>query len=161
MAGGDPLSRDPSRTADEPPLQVLELLTAQGAMFAADLVRLTQMLPAQMDEVLGELVTRGLVTADGFGGLRQLVGEQRRLTRSHAKRRRAGLGRKRNAAGGTGRWSLWRPGSTAADRGLADQARENQNQLESVAEQWAWQLLRRWGVVFRDLLAKEAGRRVG
>jgi ATP-dependent Lhr-like helicase len=26
-----------------------------------------------------------------------------------------------------------------------------------VVEQWAWQLLRRWGVVFRDLLAKEPG----
>jgi ATP-dependent Lhr-like helicase len=25
------------------------------------------------------------------------------------------------------------------------------------AEQWAWQLLRRWGVVFRDLLAREPG----
>ncbi len=53
-----------------PARQVLELLTAQGAMFAADLVRQTQMLPAQMDEVLGELVSRGLVTADGFAGLR-------------------------------------------------------------------------------------------
>jgi ATP-dependent helicase Lhr and Lhr-like helicase len=123
------------------------LLTAQGATFAADLARQTQMLPAQMDEVLGELVTRGLVTADGFGGLRQLVGEHKRLSRSHAKRRRAGLVRRRNTGGGTGRWSLWRPGATAADPAAQ----------EGVVEQWAWQLLRRWGVVFRDLLAKEPG----
>ena len=132
-----------------PARQVLELLTAQGAMFAADLARQTQMLPAQMEEVLGELVTRGLVTADGFGGLRQLVGDQRRLTRPHGKRRRAGLVRRRNAAGGTGRWSLWRPGR----RPTADSAGHDSN----LAEQWAWQLLRRWGVVFRDLLAKGAG----
>ena len=26
-----------------------------------------------------------------------------------------------------------------------------------IAEQWAWQLLRRWGVVFKDLLARESG----
>jgi ATP-dependent Lhr-like helicase len=130
-----------------PARQVLELLTAQGATFAADLARQTQMLPAQMDEVLGELVTRGLVTADGFGGLRQLVGEHKRLSRSHAKRRRAGLVRRRNTGGGTGRWSLWRPGATAADPAAQ----------EGVVEQWAWQLLRRWGVVFRDLLAKEPG----
>ena len=129
-----------------PARQVLELLTDQGAMFAADLARQTQMLPAQLDGVLGELVTRGLVTADGFGGLRQLVGEQRRHSRSNA-RRRAGLLRKRNSAGGTGRWSLWRPGAQAADPAAQD----------GLAEQWAWQLLRRWGVVFRDLLAKEVG----
>jgi ATP-dependent Lhr-like helicase len=50
-------------------------------------------------------------------------------------------------AGGTGRWSLWRPGAQAADPAAQD----------GLAEQWAWQLLRRWGVVFRDLLAKEVG----
>ena len=27
----------------------------------------------------------------------------------------------------------------------------------SIAEDWAWQLLRRWGVIFRDLLAREDG----
>jgi ATP-dependent Lhr-like helicase len=130
-----------------PARQVLEILTAQGAMFAADLARQTQMLAAQIDEVLGELVTRGLVTADGFGGLRQLIGENRRLSRSQSKRRRAGLVRRRNAAGGTGRWSLWRPGTPTAEPAARD----------DMVEQWAWQLLRRWGVVFRDLLAKEPG----
>jgi ATP-dependent helicase Lhr and Lhr-like helicase len=129
-----------------PARHVVELLTSQGAMFAADLARQTQMLPAQLDEALGELVTRGLVTADGFGGLRQLVGENRRNSRLDARRRRAGLLRKRNTAGGAGRWSLWRPGTTNND---ADR--------DGFVEQWAWQLLRRWGVVFRDLLAKEVG----
>jgi ATP-dependent Lhr-like helicase len=130
-----------------PARQVLELLTVQGAMFAADLARQTQMLAVQIEEVLGELVTRGLVTADGFGGLRQLVGEHKRRTRSQAKRRRAGLVRRRNTAGGTGRWSLWRPGTATPEPAARD----------SVTEQWAWQLLRRWGVVFRDLLAKDPG----
>ena len=116
-------------------------------MFAADLVRQTQMLAAQMDEVLGELVSRGHVTADGFAGLRQLIQEQRRLNRAHLKRRRAGLVRRRNTVGGTGRWSLWRPEAAALDSATAD----------NLVEQWAWQLLRRWGVVFRDLLVKEPG----
>jgi ATP-dependent Lhr-like helicase len=29
--------------------------------------------------------------------------------------------------------------------------------VEEPVEQWAWQLLRRWGVVFRDLLERESG----
>jgi ATP-dependent helicase Lhr and Lhr-like helicase len=140
-------SRDPQlEQLTSPARHVVELLTNQGAMFAADLARQTQMLPAQLDEALGELVTRGLVTADGFGGLRLLVGENRGHSRMNAKRRRAGLLRKRNTAGGAGRWSLWRPGNANSE---ADR--------DGVVEQWAWQLLRRWGVVFRDLLAKEAG----
>jgi len=130
-----------------PARQVVELLTTQGAMFAADLARHTQMLPPQIEEALGELVTRGLVTADGFGGLRQLIGARGSATSSHAKRRRASLVRKRNARGGTGRWSLWRPEARADDALDAP----------SVPEQWAWQLLRRWGVMFRDLLEREPG----
>ena len=80
-----------------PASQVLELLTARGAMFAADLARQTQMLPSQIEDVLGELVTRGLVTADGFGGLRQLIRGSGHNGHSspHLKRHRAGLARKR------------------------------------------------------------------
>jgi ATP-dependent Lhr-like helicase len=116
-------------------------------MFAADVARETQMLSAQVEDVLGELVTRGLVTADGFSGLRQLIHERKSSMTARAKRRRVGLVRKRNVSGGTGRWSLWRPGPAAID-GAAD---------ETIVEQWAWQLLRRWGVVFRDLLVREPG----
>ena len=51
-----------------PARQVLELLAAHGAMFAADLLVATQMLPDHLDDALGELVARGVLTADGFAG---------------------------------------------------------------------------------------------
>jgi ATP-dependent helicase Lhr and Lhr-like helicase len=141
-----------SEQLSSPAQQVLELLTAQGAMFAADLARLTQMLPSQIEDVLGELVTRGLLTADGFGGLRQLVGNRSQSTRQATRHgRRPGLARKR-MGGGAGRWSLWRPPAPVAESTNGrDPGREH------VVEQWAWQLLRRWGVVFRDLLIREPG----
>jgi ATP-dependent Lhr-like helicase len=135
-----------------PAQQVVELLAAQGAMFAADLALFTQMLPSQIEDVLGELVTRGLLTADGFGGLRHLVGERSHSARSAARhRRRPGLLRKR-VGGGAGRWSLWRPPTP-----VSESAAEPDSGREHVLEQWAWQLLRRWGVVFRDLLVREPG----
>ena len=64
------------------------------------------------------------------------------------------LVRTRNHAGGTGRWSLWRAESHAEDPAQNDEARHDD---AKPVEQWAWQLLRRWGVVFRDLLAREQG----
>ncbi len=134
-----------------PAQQVLELLSAQGAMFAADLARLTQMLPSQIEDVLGELVTRGLLTADGFSGLRQLVSQRKNSTRSATRHRRPGLLRKR-MGGGAGRWSLWRPTTP-----VTESSAEERTAHEHVVEQWAWQLLRRWGVVFRDLLVREPG----
>jgi ATP-dependent Lhr-like helicase len=148
-------TRPPEIAAEQlssPAQQVLEILAAQGAMFAADLARLTQMLPSQIEDVLGELVTRGLLTADGFGGLRQLVGNRSSSTRAAARHhRRPGLTRNR-MGGGAGRWSLWRPPAPVAETTSGrDPGREH------VVEQWAWQLLRRWGVVFRDLLVREPG----
>jgi len=124
---------------------VLELLRERGALFAADLANEARLIPAQLDDALGELVTRGLVTADGFGGLRQLIDEKSGAA-SRSRRIRPGLKRKRTAAG-AGRWSLWRPPIDDGD----DETHRNH------VEQWAWQLLRRWGVMFRDLLVREPG----
>ena len=125
---------------------VLELLNNRGAMFAADIAAETQMLPAQLSETLGELVTYGLVTADGFDGLRQFLTQ--RLgngVQAAPMRMRGGRKRKRLPVKSAGRWALWNrddhPETTANDS----------------VEQWAWQLLRRWGVIFRDLLQREQG----
>jgi ATP-dependent Lhr-like helicase len=54
--------------------------------------------------------------------------------------------------GGAGRWSLWRPTPPVSESTAEERAAH-----EHVVEQWAWQLLRRWGVVFRDLLVRESG----
>jgi ATP-dependent helicase Lhr and Lhr-like helicase len=148
-----------------PAQQVVEILQVRGATFAADLMAETRMLPSQLNDVLGELVTNGIVNADGFGGLRTLIADRTESESGNA--RRTGLVRRRNTIGTTGRWSVWREpvgrianpsvaeGPCSPD-GLAIRPTESQLTHADVVEQWAWQLLRRWGVVFRDLLIRES-----
>jgi ATP-dependent Lhr-like helicase len=143
-------------------------------MFLADLLRESHLLPAHIEDGLGELVSRGLVTADGFSGLRQLISDASRSSSSGgAIRRRPGLLRQRAALGAAGRWSMWRAVNGECRVGSAElQTRVSQSVAASnsplptphspisrpdVVEQWAWQLLRRWGVMFKDLLARESG----
>lgn len=133
------------------------LLQTRGAMFLTDLLRESRLLPAHVEDGLGELVSRGVVTADGFSGLRQLISDSCRSSSSGgSSRRRPGLLRQRGATGTTGRWSVWRehrPGESNSDLG----SRPPELSRSDVVEQWAWQLLRRWGVMFKDLLTRESG----
>jgi len=154
-----------------PARQVCALLGAHGAMFAADLISATRMLPSQLSDVLGELVSQGLVTADGFAGLRALVAA--RSSADEPSRARRQVARRRVPLAGSGRWSLWRrsanpqssgvhaEGENPADAGRAGHEGVNgRNTAPAIADpvvEWAWQLLRRWGVIFRDLLEREAG----
>ena len=159
-----------------PAKQVFELLTSRGAMFAADLLTATRMLNDHLDDALGELVTRGILTADGIAGLRALVGEKPNAAR---KLNRQKVERKRTTRAAIGRWSIRttansptsdapstknisvREGEVPAEQRAATKAESSgmdpRQQQARVAEDWAWQLLRRWGVVFRDLLAREDG----
>jgi ATP-dependent Lhr-like helicase len=97
-------------------------------------------------EALWDLVARGLVTADGFGSVRALLSARARWARraprpgAAERLRRAG----QRSGGGEGRWALVPapPPAGSVDR-------------ETLAEAVAEQLLARWGVVFRDLLARE------
>ncbi len=116
--------------------EVLEQLEARGASFFADLQRATGRLPSEVEDALWELVAAGLVTADGFENLRSLADPKRR--RGQGRGRRA---RPRHAAG---RWALLRP--PLPGPGPAS---------EVAAESFARQLLRRWGVVLRELVARE------
>ncbi len=147
-----------------PAQQVLELLHSGGAMFATDLLAESGLLPAQLDDVLGELVSRGLLTSDGFAGLRNLV----RVTASGESSPANGRGPKtvrRRSTSSAGRWSLWRRkqtvGANSPDAPLGHLAgpakSDSRSLLREVVEHWAWQLLRRWGVVFKDLLRRESG----
>jgi ATP-dependent Lhr-like helicase len=111
---------------------VLELLQQRGALFFPDMVRATGRLKAEVETGLWELVAAGLVTADGFENLRALV------TPKNASG--SALGKVRRPRHAAGRWSLLH--SEGADRDRA-------------VESCCWMLLRRYGVVFRDLLARE------
>ncbi|MFO0919362.1 MAG: DEAD/DEAH box helicase [Planctomycetaceae bacterium] len=126
--------------------ELRELLSQHGALFAADLLQLTRMLPDHFQEALGELIARGLVTADGFGGLRALMTDKAESSGRRTAELPRGVIRKRTSTTGSGRWSLWRRPTVIDD-------------VDRTAhiEAWAWQLLRRWSVVFRDLLERETG----
>ena len=118
---------------------LLELLKHRGALFFPDMVRATGKLKAEVETGLWELVAAGLVTADGFENLRALVTPKNLSMGANATALRvAKIRRPRHAAG---RWSLLHTDS-AADR-------------DRFAESCCWMLLRRYGVVFRDLLTRE------
>ncbi len=135
----------PERDTDDltsPAQHAVELLTEKGASFATDLQSTMQFLPSQMTECLGELVSRGIVTSDGFSGLRGLIGQ---LTSDDNKKLpKVVRQRQRHISGSTGRWSLLKLDC-------------NEGWAPTTLEQWAWQLLRRWGVIFKDLLQREQG----
>ena len=113
---------------------VLEFLRRRGASFFADIVRGTDKLKAEIETALWELVAAGLVTADGFDNLRSLINPKRRNAVGSPK-----LARPRHTAG---RWSLLYPGEVT-DR-------------SKMVETTCWVLLRRYGVVFREVLARES-----
>ncbi|MFY9558667.1 MAG: DEAD/DEAH box helicase [Terriglobales bacterium] len=112
---------------------LLELLQQRGALFFPDMVRATGKLKAEVETGLWELVAAGLVTADGFENLRALVTPKNAYG--------SGLGKVRRPRHAAGRWSLLH--SEGADR-------------DRSVESCCWMLLRRYGVVFRDLLARES-----
>jgi ATP-dependent Lhr-like helicase len=126
---------------------VLECLRSRGALFYGELLGATRRLRVEVEEGLWDLVSRGLVTADGFGSVRALLSARERWVRrtvrlpSGRRLRRPAEGR----GGAEGRWSLLPP-APAVDGGV---------DTETLAEAVAEQLLTRWGVVFRDLVARE------
>jgi ATP-dependent helicase Lhr and Lhr-like helicase len=133
--------------------EILDTMKHRGAVFASDLIQQLRIGVGELNDALGELVSRGRIAADGFGGLRSLL-QSKQPTPSVS--RRSGLTRTRNSAGNTGRWAIWQRESETAD---ATQRSDRKSVVdeENPVEQWAWQLIRRWAVVFRDLLEREAG----
>ncbi len=113
---------------------VLEFLKQRGASFFADIVRGTGKLKAEIETALWELVAAGVVTADGFDNLRSLIDPKRRAGQ--------GAGKMIRPRHSTGRWALLH----------ADVAAERPRAVEAAC----WMLLRRYGIVIRDLLTREA-----
>ncbi|MGA7793022.1 MAG: DEAD/DEAH box helicase [Candidatus Acidiferrales bacterium] len=114
--------------------EVLELLGSRGALFFADIVRGTRKLKSEVEADLWELVAAGMITADGFDNLRALIDPKRRSGQ--------GRGRTVRPRDSGGRWSLL----------FTDQADDRAPAIESTC----WMLLRRYGIVFRELLTRES-----
>jgi ATP-dependent Lhr-like helicase len=122
----------PRGMLSHPAREVLAVLEGRGASFFADLTRSTGRLASEVEDALWELVAAGLVTADGFENLRALLDPKRR--------RGEGRGRTARPRHAPGRWALLRHTAAPPDGN---------------AEAFAHQLLRRWGVVFRDAAHRE------
>jgi ATP-dependent Lhr-like helicase len=120
---------------------VLAYLRRAGASFLDDILAGTRRLRSEVEDALWELVAAGRITGDGFSGLRALLpGSAARRAGARA-RFYARTARRLGAGGGAGRWALL---ATPAPADPADR-------LESLARQYA----RRYGIVFRELLARE------
>jgi ATP-dependent Lhr-like helicase len=119
-----------------------DYLQQHGASFFEEIVHGTGLLRAHAESALAELVAAGIASADSFGGLRALLMPLQRKRALEARGRRRALSGMDEA----GRWSLLR--RSHADADAADQS--------EAMEALAWLLLRRYGVVFRRLLARES-----
>jgi ATP-dependent Lhr-like helicase len=109
--------------------EVLAAIEQRGAPFFSEIVRATKRLPAEVEEALWQLVAAGLVTSDGFDALRSLI---------DAKRRLGEKGLRARPRSSSGRWTRLVSGTRSVDPDL-----------------FARRLLVRWGVVFRDVVARE------
>jgi len=129
-----PAEPGPGSTSD-----VLGALRQRGALFPPDLESMTGRLPSEVEEALWDGVARGLVTADGFRAVRTLFA--RRAMQNAPGRRRLRRGSQLSSRT-AGRWSLLPEPPADCDP-------------DDLAEAVAEQLAARWGVVFRDLMARE------
>jgi ATP-dependent Lhr-like helicase len=148
------------------------LLATQGAAFTADLQRLSNLTKLQTTTALWELATAGLASADGFDQLRSIM-DPRRKSATTATPSAPSL-RKRAAARTTaGRWSLLAttpgaPSMTASSSWVGshnpssatdaerDRAIAHAKQTDAALDAHARILLCRYGVLFRELLTREA-----
>ena len=123
---------------------ILAHLEQHGASFFDDIVARTPLLRAEAETAIGELVAGGLATSDGYAGLRALLTPSQHRSSRHAGRRRH-----RKPVFGieqAGRWTRMQPSQNGQEEQLAYET------LEELASIY----LRRWGVLFRSLLEKEA-----
>jgi len=112
-----------------PARDVAQALERRGASFFTELQASSRRLPSEVEDALWELVARGIVTADAVQNLRVLQSPKLRRKQRAMQR------------GGPGRWSLLAP---------MEQLDEGER-LEKLAKLF----LQRYGIVFRDLVARE------
>jgi ATP-dependent Lhr-like helicase len=113
-----------------------EALQSRGALFPAQLGSILKMMPSQVEDALGELAAAGLASSDGYASLRMMIGAS--VRKSNRRRRPMA------SAGSPGRWTVLR--SLLAGPTVPEER----------VERWCRLLLRRYGVMFFDLLTNES-----
>jgi ATP-dependent Lhr-like helicase len=126
---GDRDAHDTEEHLNPAEVRVLQTLRARGASFFRDLIAACELNESDLRSAIARLVSRGLITSDGFSGLRVFVKDRGNLN-------------------GAGRWS-----ALAGDEGNASQL----SRRDAAVETFARALLNRYGVMFRRLLARESG----
>jgi ATP-dependent Lhr-like helicase len=117
--GGHPRRTDAAQ-------RLLDHLHSRGASFAHEMRAACRLSESDSREALAELVAAGLITSDGFAGLRAIAGGPP----------------ERRASDRAGRWSIV--------------ARTTDVVRDDAVRTLAWTLLSRYGVMFRRLLARES-----
>ena len=152
-------------------LHVRALLQQRGACFSNDIQRIANLTRPQTQQALWELATAGLAAADGFDQLRIMMDPRRKPSSTVAPG-------KRTLRSSAGRWSLLNeadpttnPGAPCLasetwvgvptnSKGREDQLRqaaiEQARRTDAAHESAARMLLNRYGILFRDLLARES-----
>jgi ATP-dependent helicase Lhr and Lhr-like helicase len=128
-------------------LQVRALLQQRGACFANDLQRIANLTRAQTQQALWELATAGLAAADGFDQLRAMINPR--------DPKRKNLTSEKKTRSSAGRWSLLSD-ELSAELHAAPTPIEQARRTDAALESFARMLLARYGVLFRDLLARES-----
>ena len=123
---------------------VLEDLRLRGASFRHEIGARCGLSDDRLRAALGQLVAQGLVSSDGFAGLRAIVAGRPPDARGRGGPDLSGRWFARVSAGGSNQ----DPPSAAAGM-----------HRDAAIEALAWTLLRRYGVVFRRLLAREGDQR--
>ncbi|HEY5952132.1 MAG TPA: helicase-related protein, partial [Kofleriaceae bacterium] len=169
VTAGEPAALSPLAT------RIRDHLQTYGASFLSDLVAGVDTGPDAVEDALWELVGAGVATADGFASLRVLVDRRRGEVKSHFDRHASPYSTA-IAAGATPlpaapvrKWQDAIRKARTRDRERPSHALRS---LPTAAGRWsllppakpealdaeasARQLLLRYGVVFRDLLARES-----
>jgi ATP-dependent Lhr-like helicase len=117
--------------------ELLELLSTRGACFMSEMVARTRRLPSDVEEALWTLAAAGRVTSDSLEALRARINGSQDHKHRDSRHKRSRPYRRGNFS----RWSLLEP--------------LDPEPVPDTAEPRAQQLLRRYGVVFPELLARE------
>lgn len=123
--------------------KIYAFLKRRGASFQSDIVKMVGHYDSEVELGLWELVASGAITADSFDNLRSLIDPKRRLD---TKRLRSFM------QFSAGRWCLLELHDYTQELPL-DNAKELQHNKK--IENYCRLLLKRYGVVFRDLLTRE------
>ena len=147
-----------AQSLSEPAQRVRAHLRDRGAAFAAELERGLGLTKLEASMALWELATAGLASADGFDPLRAMMDPRRRPAVAQLQ---AGSLRRRSAAARTtaGRWCLF--GDQAVEAASYDASESaamiaNAKRTDGALDAHARVLLGRYGVLFRELLARES-----